>query len=57
MIKNFTVPDVFFDLKNNTEKLKYRSKNKFVTESRNTDIAIGGLLNYIELTQKKYSKY
>ncbi len=61
LFKNFDkkisiVPDVFFDLKNNTEKIKkyFGPKNKFVTESRNTDIAaIGGLLNYIELTQKK----
>ena len=61
LLKNFdkkisVVPEVFFDLKNNTEKNKkiLWSKNKFVIDSRNSDIAaIGGLLNYIELTQKK----
>jgi len=61
LLKNFdkkisVVPEVYFDLKNNTEKIKkyFGQKNKFIIDSRNSDIAaVGGLLNYIELTQKK----
>ena len=64
LLKNFdkkisVVPEVFFDIKNNTEKIKkyFGQKNNFVIDSRNSDIAaIGGLLNYIELTQKKKKK-
>ena len=50
------VPEVYFDLINNTEKIKkyFGQKNKFIIDARNSDIAaVGGLLNYIELTQKK----
>ena len=61
LLKNFdkkisVVPEVYFDLKNNTEKIKkyFGQKNKFIIDARNSDIAaVGGLLNYIELTQKK----
>ena len=61
LLKNFdkkisVVPEVYFDLINNTEKIKkyFGQKNKFIIDSRNSDIAaVGGLLNYIELTQKK----
>ena len=61
LLKNFDkkisiLPEVFFDPKNNKEKIKkyFGQKNKFVIDSRNSDIAaIGGLINYIELTQKK----
>ena len=61
LLKNFdkkisVVPEVYFDLINNKEKIKkyFGQKNKFIIDSRNSDIAaVGGLLNYIELTQKK----
>ena len=61
LLKNFdkkisVVPEVYFDLINNTEKIKkyFGQKNKFIIDARNSDIAaVGGLLNYIELTQKK----
>lgn len=61
LLKNFdkkisVVPEVYFDLINNKEKIKkyFGQKNKFIIDARNSDIAaVGGLLNYIELTQKK----
>ena len=61
LLKNFDkkisiVPEVYFDLINNKEKIKkyFGQKNKFIIDARNSDIAaVGGLLNYIELTQKK----
>ena len=51
------IPETFFDLKNNSQKVeKYLGAKKidFVLESKNIEISsAGALINYLELTQKQ----
>ena len=57
MKKISIIPETFFDLKNNSQKVeKYLGAKKidFVSESKNIEISsAGALINYLELTQKQ----